>query len=703
MSDQGELYEKCWLLYHILDRSIGSRETVAVRRTQTVVADQLQNAGGSCNVRFSTGSRAEGMFVTGSDADTMYTCNYVIVLCPDQDISQLDTANKVILMMRKARSRPGYVDLELLHRGQICMSCFEQSIVPVGDSLFVSSEIYRQTITDRMSKFGQIHLESHGPATLFKGGDNFTELDTVVSFPCYNWPSEANEWMNRPRLHGWPDKALRDQIVQGGCHLVPVGDKTSADPFLQWRISFTTAERKLFHSLTHVQLLVYGLLKYFLKQISGILEQMLGEADILSSYIIKTSILYAVESTSESFWQEKHTFLCFMFCLKILINWVKAGYCPNYFIKKNNMFLGKVHGQNQQKLLRYLTVLHDMNWNCLSVGTVIQPTIGERIHSVRNGVWDYVLPSPTRSERERDFEILHNIPLHLILHADKIPLSLEPLSASKSDIDEFIAFYATVQSLSCKGMKMFGEHINGRGNKEKYKSLWKCKNLLRPFSTMCTSPGLLGLATYHYQTGNYMKALEMCDHMTTSSKFYLDGIIDCKEDWDRYEQRYCGCGYNLLQKCQAFVTDMRFSKNTLQFCPFQLQQVITSKREICPPHLLQLLPPQLQQEWTTYSDRMIFLVPPLPYAVFLSFLCYHELGDTRRRDTALIHLQTVKYVEGQGVGDHWIVHNLLGICYEMVGDTHRALREYRDSLGVPSMSQLLNPARELIERLQHVH
>ncbi|OWF40108.1 uncharacterized protein LOC110464223 [Mizuhopecten yessoensis] len=703
MSDQGELYEKSWILYHILNRCIGNRETVAARRRSVVVTEQLQNAEGRIRDFFLTGSRAEGLSARGSDNDWMLIDRNAVVLCPDQDISNhLDIANKTVCMMRKARSRPGYVNLELLHQVQ-----FDPSIVPIGDSQFISSEIYRQTHTDIAIRILQLDAEGHGPAVKIKHeySDKPSEMDIVFSFPCYDWPSEANEWMNRPRLHDWPDKKLRDQIVQGGCHLVPEGDKTSAaDQSLQWRISFTTAERKLFHSLTHVQFLVYGLIKKYLKQISGTLDHMLDETDIMSSYIIKTSILYAVESTSESFWQEKHTFLCFMFCLKILINWVKAGHCPNYFIKNNNMFLGKVHGQNQQKLLRYLTALHDMNWNCLSVGTAgIELTIGEHIRRVRKGELEFVLPPPTCSELKRDEALLSSAVFRFISVSPDIISSLELLAASKSDIDEFMGYCATGQSLSCEGMKIFGEHTNARGNKEKYKSLRKCKNLLRPFSTMFTSPGLLGLATYYYQTGNYMKTLEMCDHMTSSSKIYLDGIIDIMNDWDRYEQRYCGRGYNLLHKCQAFVTNMTFAHHTLQFCPSQLQQVITSKREMIPPHLLQFCPPQVKQVLKYVHDNIPLSVPPLPYAVFLSFLCYHELGDTRRRDTALIHLQTVKYVVRQGVGEHWIVHNILGICYETVGDTHRALREYRESLRVRSMSQCLNPAKELIERLQHVH
>ncbi|XP_021347397.1 uncharacterized protein LOC110446529 [Mizuhopecten yessoensis] len=681
MSDQGELYEKSWILYNILDRYLGSPEDVTGRRSLAVSMDQLVSPRGRTIETFSTGSKAEGYMFWWADKDIMHIDKNVIVICPGKDISnQRNSANKSVVMMREAYCRPGYVNLELLQLGQMCCVPFAESIVLVGDALFISSEIHKQACHNLFDSTLEQDNEIHGPAvTTKKKHNNFVyEVDKVMSLPCYNWPDEAKEWVSRPRLYNWPDKALRDQILQGGCHLVPVGDKTSAaDQSLQWRISFVTAERKLMHSLTHVQFLVYGLLKYFLKQISGMLERILGETDIISSYIIKTVVLHAVESTTKSFWEEKHTFLCFMFCLKILINWVKAGHCPNYFIQNNNMFLGKVYGTNQKKLLRYLADLHDMNWKCLSVGTCIRPSIGERIHSVMNGEWEKVQHELTHT----GFAKYLNIVLEAFtLGHTRLPGGLELLSASTSDIGEFIGYFQTVQALSHTGMKTFSEHVTATGNKEKYRSLRKCKNLLRPFATVSKSPGLLILATFYYQTGNYMKTLEVCGHVISAFKVYL--FRRSRRDMNRYEQLYCGRGNNLLHKSQAFVSDITFTQEETHFCPSQLHPEIKQ----CP-------------------SGPVF-IPPLPYAVFLSFLCYHGLGDSRRRDTALRQLRATKYDEEQGGSKNWIIQNLLGICFEMVGDTRRALMEYRESVGVVGdglgrNKRISNPAMERIERLQH--
>lgn len=136
-----------------------------------------------------------------------------------------------------------------------------------------------------------------------------------------------------------------DKKAQGGCHLVPVCDKCSEDASLQWRISFAEAERYLVHSFSHIQYKVYILLKYscVLKQT---LKEQLAMMTFLYSYFMKTTMFYALENSSQMFWQDKNFFHCFWLCFKILIAWVRAGVCPNYFFPGNNMFRRKVHGQH---------------------------------------------------------------------------------------------------------------------------------------------------------------------------------------------------------------------------------------------------------------------------------------------------------------------------------------------------------------------
>ncbi|XP_069112216.1 uncharacterized protein [Argopecten irradians] len=652
MSDQGELYGDSCILHYVLDRMIGNQEMVTIRRKLTLVEEQIWNTGKhNCNI-ISTGSRAEGTHMKGSDDDRMFIDKNVVVICRDQDISTTPyIANKTVFIMRDAHSRPGYVNLELVKLGQMRTEEIMKSIVPVRDLHYISSDMYRRSVTDKVSDGFHIKMDVTGPANTLVNDQTRTGCDTdcVNAFICNSWPREADEWANRPRLHEWPGKCLIDQVVHDGCYLVPVGDKTSPDTFLQWRISFATAERKLLHSISHVQFMVYCLFKYLKKQVSDKFKQIYRDEDIISSYVIKTVLLYALEFTSLSFWQEKNLFLCFTLCLNILITWVNAAYCPNYFINTNNMFLGKVHGENQQNLLHFLVDLHNMTWESLSIGTIFTPSIGKLLRLVKHGAWEIVLSTPARLERESDLTIIKNSMAIIIsaTHPGLFKYLSNLLCKSESNMDEFVSYYHLVSALSCRGMETFEKRSPSRGNKDQYKRLRKSKNYMTPFASVCSSPGLLTLATYHYQTGNYIKTLEMCGHVISSRRMYIGSPID-EENQDRYEHLYCGLGYNLLYKCQhTCVSSVKFSGTFRFMCPI-------------------LLHPEL-------SLAGNLTIPPRPYAMFLSFMCYHELGDTRRRDASLIQLQIVKHDKYEGVSERWIVHNLLGICYEMVGDRALAL------------------------------
>ncbi|XP_069134236.1 uncharacterized protein [Argopecten irradians] len=482
MAAEEEMYEKSWILRHIMDRWVGSKEIVAARRKLTLVRELVENSETKSQLNsFATGSMGEGFLMEGSDHDVMFTYKHVIVLCPDHEMtSSPDIKN--ILMVRDAKSRPGYVTLELDVRSQAYHPNLIRSMVPVGDRYFISSEMFQALNIDRCRRDYQLNVEAHGPAANILHENSKVDFDFVTCFKSPDWPKEANEWISRPRLHGWPDPALRNEIVHEGCQLVPMGDKTSADTFLQWRISFVTSERKLIFSLNHIQFLVYGLLKYVLKQISETMEQLVGQTDILTSYIIKTVIFYAVESTPNLLWQEKHIFYCFMWCLSILIAWVKAGFCPNYFISENNMFLGKVHGENQQQLLRFLIDLHNKKWGCLSVGTFMQPSLGQVVNEIRAlGSPDIRLPPPASLERKLDATVFNELAL-IYCPPDAVPVMLKLLLESKSDIDEFLAYTTATEGLSNAALETFGDHKDFRGNKDKIQNF---KEMQEPAFTTC--------------------------------------------------------------------------------------------------------------------------------------------------------------------------------------------------------------------------
>ncbi|XP_063420577.1 uncharacterized protein LOC134705790 [Mytilus trossulus] len=59
-------------------------------------------------------------------------------------------------------------------------------------------------------------------------------------------------WIYRSRCT-WPDNELTPSIIKYGVLFVPVGFKGSVNDDLEWRISFSVAERQLIYSFSHTQ------------------------------------------------------------------------------------------------------------------------------------------------------------------------------------------------------------------------------------------------------------------------------------------------------------------------------------------------------------------------------------------------------------------------------------------------------------------
>ncbi|XP_033729396.1 uncharacterized protein LOC117318528, partial [Pecten maximus] len=492
------------LLSTYLERKFtGTEEVMNIKRRAMVSLEQLDNDDVSETIF--TGSFGEGCHQIGSDIDKMRVNKDIAVMYPDQSIPQ-HLAHKVILYIREADCRPGYVHLEIGQPNSPSHPIIFNSLVRIRNSLFVSSDIYREDLASGATTGKNLQWETNGPSCTFTeiGDKGLMMIDIVNCFHCDSWPKEANEWIKRSRLYGWPHQTLIDKIVNNGCHLVPVGDKCSTDTLLQWRISFAAAEKSLVHSFSHIQVKVYTLLKYFLKQIKQTLKETIGDDDILCSYFLKTTMFHAIENSSQMFWQDKNLFYCFWFCFNILIAWVKAGICPNYFINANNMFQRKVHGQNQRILLDILDNFCQMKWMCLSVGNIFKPSIWEDLCNPFIQA-DLVCPmTAQRNIMQQDKTALEYLPFTFATYRT-IDRAIYLLSTSKSDIDELCTYKPAMDSLRCLALKLFSkdlpENRSAPENKTRYRRLRKCKYWMTPNALFGTD--VLYLATFHFLTGNF--------------------------------------------------------------------------------------------------------------------------------------------------------------------------------------------------------
>lgn len=134
----------------------------------------------------------------------------------------------------------------------------------------------------------------------------FLTEDVSISVPCKTWPTCASKWSLRDRPSGWPSRELIDEVVQGGCHLVPKYDPLGKDssegavggestPLTTWRYSFSLAEKTLMNSITDDQRMCYLIFKY-------IFARFVKLDSIITTYSAKTLFLWELETVPLDQW-----------------------------------------------------------------------------------------------------------------------------------------------------------------------------------------------------------------------------------------------------------------------------------------------------------------------------------------------------------------------------------------------------------------
>lgn len=178
-------------------------------------------------------------------------------------------------------------------------------------------------------------VDQGGPAVnvsafVREGGGAMFDMALCLSFPY--WPAVANDWITRHRSSGWPSPELVSLIVKEGCALVPVSPLRSLTG-LEWRISFSSCERKLAQSLSSCQkgcfLIVKGIWRHFLKHPSK---------KGVQSYHLKTAMFWVCEEVSPADWRKDKIGVGALRILQKLYSFLVNMCCPHYLIPENNLF-----------------------------------------------------------------------------------------------------------------------------------------------------------------------------------------------------------------------------------------------------------------------------------------------------------------------------------------------------------------------------
>src|SRR6218665_308955 len=267
-----------------------------------------------------------------SIADMVFTTDGIPVL--PLNVSDLsDTID--CYTIESYRKYPGFVRIRVLGKMHYNWKCKNYEF-----SHTTSQSIYLSTPQHSTAKksFEALTETVHGPAIQFQSTlTSEPPHDLVLSVWRPQWPEEAQEWRTRRRDNGWPTIETISKVVQQGCHVVYVQHRSCRDDQQQWRLSFSVAEVILLQSWTKIQQIVYHMLRFFAKT-EIIQKDCPKEDEVLCPYHLKTLMLWTCEKMSPEWWNSSSVIVICCKLLRMLSECLKKMFCPNYFIRKANLF-----------------------------------------------------------------------------------------------------------------------------------------------------------------------------------------------------------------------------------------------------------------------------------------------------------------------------------------------------------------------------
>ncbi|XP_052079134.1 uncharacterized protein LOC127717497 [Mytilus californianus] len=610
--------EKCESLnfYKYLCPIIGSEEVVRIRRLKINIVEICLN--NKLKVIIS-GSKGEGLDLKGSDIDLMSITSLYKVYQSETEV--VFDGLKIPLIMNTEETLPCFAQLRLLDEQKDFKFMWENS--NLGGML--SSEIFRR---DHLSLF-PIELKIHGPCL----SDMNDFFDVAFCLKCDQWIFQAKPWVSRPRTT-WPLPGIISKIISCGVLFVPIGCKGSIKEHLEWRISFSLAERLLIYSFSHTQLLCYALLKIVLKEI---VEKHIELKGLLCSYFLKTLMFWISEETDQNLWRPDNIIPCFMACLQRLLYCVRYSILSHYFIPDNNFFDLRFSGINKEKLATMLKKLYEQGINCFASSETLQDYQGQ----------SYKLTESLSSGHARLLPDTHlDITYIKIIH-----LLYNFLRHSRTGLSR--GLFALYISKACWSAPDTSKYQYSSENKQQYS---KYKYDLIHLSIGLHSDAISGwltLASFLYVHKKYFASSSVI-------KFAL------KKYHERSKTGRTLSEYAFIQRQKTNL--MKKQKLNTALKAITIQNLTFRKNSSIIPQELQL---DVSKSHAIYD--------PLSFAYFLSFLCYYHLQDMTSCRYYLQQLRSTINFTTVGIETHLSSPIFCGIAYQLMGDTYVARQFFQQT------------------------
>ncbi|KAK3087754.1 hypothetical protein FSP39_010197 [Pinctada imbricata] len=646
-------------LYRIVSDIVGPECIVVLRRQEWDISDAFSNCiSNKKRTRVMSGSKAEGFDFKSSDFDFMFIDRNAIVCTSDIHITSQMHCTPTLLIIETENVSPGFAFIRCQRYQNNAM--LKRALVLRSTGIYLSSKKIRES-------FMSTSMSScHGPcqtSTLLG-----CERDSAYTLSCRFWPKEAISFVHRSLRRGWPSYETLMQICKDGCLLVPINSKQqqySDMTDLQWRISFSLAEKKLVYSMNHSQFLCYGLSKLLLNEV---LKKASPNEDLLCSYFMKTAVFWEI-SEDRNDWSPSNFLSKFWKVFCRLIRWVSIGYCPNFFIPENNMFQGKIFGETQVTLLGTLRDLYiDGYWSLLRCPSLYEDlslliTRPEIAYILSCDESEYVPSSKIMLERLR-FILTFDLSIGVTNREEILRIMINMLSMlNTQSVDIMCTVRLRVnyllQTYSQKAfLSQNSSYFNKSRNRIMHNDFKTAQAILcRTKTFFCMNYFIL--IQHIYMAGNYHRTIEMIHytrHKLQSQSYMYTWTLNGDIIMAALQR---GMSYDTVAK-SLIVSEIAMYEDTsneeLKLECLALEQTV---------------------------GACLLSIPPLVFLNFLLILSYTRLGENYRRYDILDELHTLLYHDD---GNHIrILHRaisweILGICQQLCDDPHGAYQSYLHAL-----------------------
>ena len=680
------------ILSLLLDDVTGNEEAIAIRQDSCRLSSIIP-------YHF-TGSKSEGLDLPGSDFDFMYDYNKVCLVEVVQDlhkISDIPFCNVFLLCTENVN--PGFAFLCCIKQemDNFFLSGALQSINGVQ---YLSSDVVVNNLL-LLHKIGpncNTTRKRQGPSMEFwleYHDKSEAGTDHVMSIHCPFWPNDASEWIRRPRHYGWPTSHDISTIVDFGCHLVPVGHPNSKTKTLEWRISFSIAERTLVFSFNHVQMQCYAVMKIILKEF--IKKRCSTQNQILCSYFIKTFLFWKFEETDLNFWCKNNFRECIKYLLTEFSKSINDGVLRHYFFPNFNLLSVKLTREAQCELLQLFDIIIQFDISIIKECKTLQ-TVWSKfliandnqmniIHNAKKNIFikndGLMMDKFNTISKMMSFLSIHdmkNIVITDILNNSNMNVPFDHNLFSKL-LPEFMSYFMPKQLTLTSTLDEMLNHIVAIPCKTSLKSL-VVKQLFVQKHIEASMLDQSNKALYHLQRAvndnNVLcdlsknkiwcaiVLLKKCDY--TSTLCIISQVLSSVPPFALYESgseygdskclylnKFLNLSYTVMERAkEAWITDLTFHRQMIEILPLAIQIEVNCINA------------------SEIFEGLLISISPFTCAYYLMFLCYHQLCQYDNRDRALQQLIDVVNNREQCGRHRHHSFNIAGHCLLMTGERDRA-------------------------------